>query len=134
MDLYALRLRSQLGDGQSGWRQHMVVTAIGIASEEMLRHSKPCGQPEHDIGVGPRLTDGIDGGGAQLHTLQALQAHIEPGAQPLALPGGSNRQDDICVVGGCVDEEVGMDVELEPLERRSRTGAIRLGRNEIGPK
>ena len=59
MDLYALRLRSQLGDGQSGWRQHMVVTAIGIASEEMLRHSKPCGQPEHDIGVGPRLTDPV---------------------------------------------------------------------------
>ena len=120
------------GDGQAGRCQHGVVAAVGIAAEERILQIEAARQAEHDVGVGARLADGRDDGGPQLHAAQAVEAAVEAGAQAFALPRGGDGQHDVGIARGGVEEEIGVDVEVERLQRRFGLRGVGLRDEQVG--
>jgi hypothetical protein len=134
VQLDAAGRRSELRDGEAGRRKHGIVTTLGIAAKEQVIEPKAFCEAEDNVGVGTCAAHGRDHRRTQLHTTGSTQASVEAGAQAFPLPRRGHRQNDVRILRGGIEKEVGMNVKLQMFQGAPGERGVRLGADQIGAK
>jgi len=112
----------------------MIERRLDIAMPEMSTEAETDRQIENDVEIRAGLAGRRHHRGAKLHQFAGILIEPEADAQPLALPGAGDRQDDVGMGGGRRQVEIALDMKLEAAQRLGAARGIGVRQQQIEPE
>ena len=118
-----MRLGAKCLERDPAWRELVTPRRLNVAAEEAIAETKAVCQIEDDLDVRPCLSARRDHALPKLDIRLRRLAHLEADTERLGFEGARDGKDDVGKLGGGAHEEIGMDHEVDGLERIACTGA-----------